>query len=215
MWLIHLQVIGPNQGDAYIRMKLKDQAASLANIESDPALTGLRKVATHNPYWQRSQAGTSRSPRVSHHSLLLNPSSIASRHHLLLSSPGVQCSDQLHVHVVLIALTQCGCKALCLPTPLPCPQVQAPLIDLEVRGVPALGYFGSVVWKDVFEDMNRGERVGGRVLADAEVQESASPLRTSTVRRAMDALGWMCLETHGCSTTLQPRGLINCVWPRR
>jgi hypothetical protein len=37
-------VIGPTHGDAYIRMKLKDQAAALANIESDPALTELRKV---------------------------------------------------------------------------------------------------------------------------------------------------------------------------
>ena len=31
-------------GDAYIRMKLKDQEASLAMIEADPQLKGLRKV---------------------------------------------------------------------------------------------------------------------------------------------------------------------------
>lgn len=36
-------------------------------------------------------------------------------------------------------------------------KVQAPLIDLEVRGVPALGYFGSVVWRDVYDRMNAGE----------------------------------------------------------
>jgi arsenite/tail-anchored protein-transporting ATPase len=27
--------------------------------------------------------------------------------------------------------------------------VEAPLLDLEVRGVPALTYFGNQVWKDV------------------------------------------------------------------
>jgi hypothetical protein len=29
-------------------------------------------------------------------------------------------------------------------------------VDLEVRGVPALGYFGNVVWRDVFDRMNAG-----------------------------------------------------------
>ncbi len=43
-------------------------------------------------------------------------------------------------------------------------QVQAPLIDLEVRGVPALQYFGNAVWKDVFESMNSGGWVDGWVL---------------------------------------------------
>lgn len=71
------QVLSEKTGDAYLRMKLKDQAASLKMIEEDPELTSLRKV-------------------------------------------------------------------------------QAPLVDLEVRGVPALGYFGNVVWRDVYEDMNAG-----------------------------------------------------------
>lgn len=35
-------------------------------------------------------------------------------------------------------------------------QIYAPIIDLEVRGVPALTYFGNLVWKDVFEGMNAG-----------------------------------------------------------
>ena len=49
-----------------------------------------------------------------------------------------------------------------LPSPvsthpiLPSVQVQAPLVDLEVRGIPALQYFGEVVWKDVYESMNAG-----------------------------------------------------------
>lgn len=35
--------------------------------------------------------------------------------------------------------------------------VRAPLVDLEVRGLPALQYFGSVIWKDqVFEKINSG-----------------------------------------------------------
>lgn len=30
------------------------------------------------------------------------------------------------------------------------------MVDLEVRGVPALSYFGNVVWKDVYDQMNTG-----------------------------------------------------------
>lgn len=31
------------------------------------------------------------------------------------------------------------------------------MVDVEVRGVPALQYFSQVVWKDVYDDMNAGE----------------------------------------------------------
>lgn len=75
------QVIGDGLGDAYIRMKLKDQHESLAMLERDPDIKGLRKIT-------------------------------------------------------------------------------APLVDLEVRGVPALAYFGNVVWSDVFDSMNAGAWVG-------------------------------------------------------
>jgi hypothetical protein len=35
--------------------------------------------------------------------------------------------------------------------------IRAPLVDLEVRGVPALQYFGNVIWTDdVFEKLNAG-----------------------------------------------------------
>ena len=30
------------------------------------------------------------------------------------------------------------------------------MVDLEVRGVPALKYFGEVVWKDIYDSMNKG-----------------------------------------------------------
>lgn len=42
-----LQVIGPTMGDAYLRMKLKDQQASLHMVDTDPDLVGLRKVSHH------------------------------------------------------------------------------------------------------------------------------------------------------------------------
>ncbi|GAX82278.1 hypothetical protein CEUSTIGMA_g9707.t1 [Chlamydomonas eustigma] len=71
------QVVGSGMGQTYLKMKLRDQEASLNMIMEDPDLTGLRKVL-------------------------------------------------------------------------------APLVDLEVRGVPALSYFGDVVWKDVYDSMNRG-----------------------------------------------------------
>jgi hypothetical protein len=36
--------------------------------------------------------------------------------------------------------------------------IRAPLVDLEVRGVPALQYFGGVIWQDeVFAKLNAGE----------------------------------------------------------
>ena len=38
------QVVGPNMGEAYLKMKHKDQEASLAMIEADPDLKGLQKV---------------------------------------------------------------------------------------------------------------------------------------------------------------------------
>lgn len=69
------QVVGPDMGETYIRMKLKDQERALALLDEDPDVRAL----TH---------------------------------------------------------------------------IQAPLVDLEVRGVPALQYFGGVVWSSVFERMD-------------------------------------------------------------
>jgi hypothetical protein len=64
-------------GDAFLRMKLKDQAKALAMITADGNLAGLR-------------------------------------------------------------------------------QIRAPLVDYEVRGLPALQYFGGMVWRDAIEDYGRG-----------------------------------------------------------
>ena len=37
-------MVGPTQGEAYIKMKLRDQEASLAMIEADEGLKALTKV---------------------------------------------------------------------------------------------------------------------------------------------------------------------------
>ncbi|GFR49978.1 hypothetical protein Agub_g12120 [Astrephomene gubernaculifera] len=71
------QVVGPAQGDAYLRLKMRDQVAALEMVAADPGIRPLRKVI-------------------------------------------------------------------------------APMVDVEVRGVPALAYFGNVVWKDVYDSMNEG-----------------------------------------------------------
>lgn len=72
------QVISPNTGQAFLKLRLKDQAAALHLLDTDPALKDL----TH---------------------------------------------------------------------------VRAPLVDVEVRGLPALQYFAGVVWQDdVFEKINQG-----------------------------------------------------------
>lgn len=46
-------------------------------------------------------------------------------------------------------------------------QITAPMLDLEVRRIPALTYFGGMIWKDVFGRMNDGQEkrfvlVGGK-----------------------------------------------------
>ena len=66
-------MIGPDQGDAYLKMKLKDQNKAMQILQESPSLRGLT-------------------------------------------------------------------------------QIQAPYVDLEVRGLPALQYFGSLVWQDAFKD---------------------------------------------------------------
>eukprot|EP00879_Flechtneria_rotunda_P015872 GHRR01016599.1.p1 GENE.GHRR01016599.1~~GHRR01016599.1.p1 ORF type:complete len:577 (+),score=165.56 GHRR01016599.1:1133-2863(+) len=72
------QVITPNTGHAFLKLRLKDQQAALSLLDSDPALKDLNHV-------------------------------------------------------------------------------RAPLVDLEVRGLPALQYFGSTVWKDeVLDRINAG-----------------------------------------------------------
>ena len=66
------QMVTEGMGDAYLRLKLKDQARALDMITGDAQLAGLR-------------------------------------------------------------------------------QLRAPLVDLEVRGMPALQYFGTLVWQDAIE----------------------------------------------------------------
>jgi len=67
------QVIGPDQGDAYLKMKLKDQNKAMQILQESPSLQSLT-------------------------------------------------------------------------------QIQAPYVDLEVRGLPALQYFGNLVWQDAFKE---------------------------------------------------------------
>ena len=89
------QVVGPDAGERYLAMKLKDQERALELISGDPGLGGLRRL-------------------------------------------------------------------------------QAPYLDLEVRGVPALRYFGDVLWRDALDEFSsapgrqvrllRGAGPAGRVL---------------------------------------------------
>ncbi len=72
-----LQVIGEGMGDAFLRLRLKDQQKAMDMITSDEQLKGLQLV-------------------------------------------------------------------------------RAPLIDLEVRGIPALQYFGGVVWQDTLPNFAQG-----------------------------------------------------------
>ncbi|KAK9864792.1 hypothetical protein WJX84_010423 [Apatococcus fuscideae] len=72
------QVIGEGMGDAFLRLRLKDQQKAMDMITGDPQLKGLQLV-------------------------------------------------------------------------------RAPLIDLEVRGIPALQYFGGVVWQDTIQNFAQGQ----------------------------------------------------------
>lgn len=73
-----LQIVTEGMGEAFLRMKLKDQSKALAMISGDAQLADLR-------------------------------------------------------------------------------QIRAPLVDYEVRGLPALQYFGGMVWQDALDDYSQGE----------------------------------------------------------
>lgn len=45
-------------------------------------------------------------------------------------------------------------------------QIQAPLLDLEVRGLPALQYFGTQMWRDILQEMSAGARPAPLVVWD-------------------------------------------------
>jgi arsenite-transporting ATPase len=98
------QVLGPSSGDAFLRLKAKDQAQALHGLESDPDLQGLEIV-------------------------------------------------------------------------------QAPLLDLEVRGLPALEYFGRVVWRDEGDPpaaaLADGEGAGPPVFARLNNKDSSSDSSSS------------------------------------
>lgn len=81
------QVVTEGMGDAYLRLKLKDQARALDMISSDAQLADLR-------------------------------------------------------------------------------QLRAPLVDLEVRGMPALQYFGGLVWQDAIEAYAESAHVHPLPLCD-------------------------------------------------
>lgn len=40
-------------------------------------------------------------------------------------------------------------------------QLRAPMLDLEVRGLPALQYFGGMVWRHAIDDYSAGEEHDG------------------------------------------------------
>ena len=82
------QVIGPDQGDAYLKMKLKDQNKAMQILQESPSLQGLT-------------------------------------------------------------------------------QIQAPYVDLEVRGLPALQYFGNLVWQDAFKEQK------GSILSHTQVNHKS------------------------------------------
>lgn len=76
--VVYMQVIGEGMGDAFLRLRLKDQQKAMDMITSDEQLKGLQLV-------------------------------------------------------------------------------RAPLVDLEVRGIPALEYFGGVVWQDTIQNFAQGQ----------------------------------------------------------
>ena len=39
--------------------------------------------------------------------------------------------------------------------------LESPLVDMEVRGVPALDYFGGIVWEPVVAEYTAGDHTNG------------------------------------------------------
>ena len=83
--LISVQIVSESMGEAFVRLRLKDQAKSLAMIGEDPHLNDLR-------------------------------------------------------------------------------QIRAPLVDYEVRGLPALTYFGGMIWRDAIDAYAKGELIIGSIV---------------------------------------------------
>jgi hypothetical protein len=104
-----------------LKLRLKDQTASLKMLAEDPQLKGLQQVKAPRAY---PPAGTGIPPRRARlpRSTRCAPTDASPRPRLSSPPP-------------------------CLASPS-ASQVKAPLIDLEVRGVPALTYFGSTLWSD-------------------------------------------------------------------
>jgi hypothetical protein len=64
----------------------------------------------------------------------------------------------MHCGAVATYSNNTECTSVCGYGPAGLHHIRAPLVDLEVRGVPALQYFGNVVWQDeVFTKLNAGE----------------------------------------------------------
>ena len=82
---ISVQIVSESMGEAFVRLRLKDQAKSLAMIGEDPHLNDLR-------------------------------------------------------------------------------QIRAPLVDYEVRGLPALTYFGGMIWRDAIDAYAEGELINENVV---------------------------------------------------
>lgn len=51
-------------------------------------------------------------------------------------------------------------------------QLRAPLVDMEVRGLPALQYFGGMVWQDAIQEYAAGEAPGWVLTAGLLLEQA-------------------------------------------
>ena len=59
-------------------------------------------------------------------------------------------------------------------------QVQAPLVQMQVRGVPAMSYLGRIVWAETLPDMSAGEHIANCLLSKSRPAVSSKCLVPST-----------------------------------
>lgn len=121
-----VQLVGPAQGDAFLRLKLKDQAEALSLIAGEPDLEKLNKVQ---------------------HSACMRACSTML--HASAAQPGWQharCAMEGRGALAWYGMPWCGGMVAVHACMHVVPQLIAPMVDVEVRGVPALQYFGNVVW---------------------------------------------------------------------
>lgn len=138
----------------FLASKRADQQRALAKLREDPALRSQTHSQSHIPQLYRAIAGVSHLRSIS----LMHTASPpafrvdAVRHDQQTATRNSSCTGPtwtctLQAEDSTWYLFNSVSDWICQPCRRDLEVTEAPLVDLEVRGVPALTFFGDTVWK--------------------------------------------------------------------